>query len=239
MAPTASTQNVLSRGVAVNELDNSVEKFSPKPGAMILSVGGSPGPILASLNFQQPEFVCFFVSSESRAALDTQIIPGLAYRPRHFDWIETPSAEDLLACYRVLTQELPRLADKWKVPLAEFVADYTGGTKTMSVALALATVQAVGRYTYVGGFERTKDGLGVVVDGKERMLHQINPWDAMAVTARQRASLLFSRGRYEAAAEEFGAVADRVSPAEKGIYQGLAALARGYAEWDRFIHPRA
>ncbi len=207
--------------------------------AMVLSVGGSPGPIVASLNAQEPELVCFFVSTESRGSLDTDILPRLTYRPRHYDWIETPSAEDLLACYRVLAQALPRLADKWKAPLGEFVADYTGGTKTMSVALALATVQAVGRYTYVGGFERTKDGLGVVIDGKERMLHQTNPWDALAVTARQRASLLFSRGRYEAAAEEFETVADRVSPAEHGIYQGLAALARGYAEWDRFNHSRA
>jgi len=70
------------------------------------------------------------------------------------------------------------LASNW-CPVPIFVADFTGGTKTMSVALALATVQAVGRYTYVGGTERTKDGPGMVVDGKERMLHQANPWDAL------------------------------------------------------------
>lgn len=157
------------------------ESETVRPRAMILSVGGTPGPILASLNRQIPELVCFFVSLESRKSLDTDILPPLAFRPRHYDWIETPSAEDLLECYRVLTRELPRPAEKWKVPLGEFAVDYTGGTKTMSVALTLATVQSVSRYTYVGGTERTKDGLGVVVDGKERMLHQTNPWDALAV----------------------------------------------------------
>jgi CRISPR-associated protein (TIGR02710 family) len=213
-----------------------MEAPSGKPKAMILSVGGATVPIVASLNAQQPALVCFFVSPESRHKIKEEILDKLAYQPVHHDWIETPSAEDLLACYRTLLRELPRLADKWKVPLADFVADYTGGTKTMSVALALATVQQVGRYTYVGGTERTKDGLGIVVDGKERMLYQANPWDALAVSARQRASLLFARGRYEAAAEEYEGVANRVSVAEQGLYGALANLARGYTVWDRFDH---
>lgn len=206
------------------------------PKAVVLSVGGSAAPIIASLNAQQPEYVCFFVSAASRAAIEAEILPGLIYRPRHHDWIETPSAEDLLACYGALHREIPRLAEKWRVSLAEWVADYTGGTKTMSVALGLATIQAVGRYSYVGGTERTKDGLGVVVDGKERILHLSNPWDALAVIARQRASLLFSRGRYEAAAEEYEAIADRMSEAERRVYQAFVLLCRGYAAWDRFAH---
>jgi CRISPR-associated protein (TIGR02710 family) len=207
--------------------------------AMIISVGGSPAPVVASLNAQRPARVCFFVSAESRASLEAEILPALAYHPAVHDWITIPSAEDLLECYGVLARELPRLAEKWGVPLGEFVADYTGGTKTMSVALALATVQVIGRYSYVGGTERTKAGLGIVVDGKERMLHQANPWDALAVSARQRAALLFARGRYEAAAEEFEAVAPRVSPAEQSFYRALGSLARGYAEWDRFAHEKA
>jgi CRISPR-associated protein (TIGR02710 family) len=193
---------------------------------------------VASLKAQRPELVCFFVSRESRAMVDAEILPALDYRPRHHDWIETPAAEDLLECCRVLERELPRLMDKWKIALDAAVVDYTGGTKTMSVALALATIQAVSRYTYVGGSERTRDGLGVVVDGKERMLHQVNPWDALALSARRRASLLFNRGRYEAAADEFRNVAGRVSPGERAVYHGLEAMCRGYAEWDRFAHRR-
>jgi CRISPR-associated protein (TIGR02710 family) len=212
---------------------------SPRPKAMLLSVGGSPAPVIASLNAQQPEYVCFFVSAASRAAIESEILPALAYRPRHHDWIETPSAEDLLVCYGVLRDELPRLAEKWQVPLSEWTADYTGGTKTMSVAVGLATIQAVARYSYVGGSERTKDGLGVVVDGKERILRLANPWDVLAVAARQRASLLFSRGRYEAAAEEYEAVAGEVSSSARGVYQALALLCRGYADWDRFAHASA
>ena len=154
----------------MEEDDPRAEASAEAMRAMILSVGGSPAPIVASLNAQQPALVCFFVSPESRQKIREDILDKLAYQPAHHDWIETPSAEDLLVCYRILAQELPRLADKWKVPLREFVADFNGGTKTMSAALPLATVQVVGRYTYVGGTERTMDGLGMVVDGKERML---------------------------------------------------------------------
>jgi CRISPR-associated protein (TIGR02710 family) len=207
-----------------------------RPKAMILCVGGSPSPIVVSLNRLQPEHACFFMSADSQGAIESAILPELSYRPRHHDWIQTPSAEDLLACYGTLQRELPRLAEKWRVPLAEWVADYTGGTKTMSVALGLATIQTVGRYSYVGGSERTKEGLGAVVNGKERLLQLTNPWDALAVAARQRASLLFSRGRYEAAAEEYDGVADKVSPSEQSVFQALANLARGYAAWDRFAH---
>lgn len=218
-------------------------KATPSDGAkrraMILSVGGSAAPVVVSLNTQRPEYVCFFVSQESKASLTDGILSKLDYRPVHYDWIETASAEDLVACYLSLARGLPPIAGKWNLPLKDFVADYTGGTKTMSVALALATVQAVGQYTYIGGVERTKEGLGVVVDGKERMLHQANPWDALAISSRRRASLLFARGRFEAAAEQYDEVTDRVSPGEQGLYQALASLARGYAEWDRFAHRRA
>jgi len=223
----------------MNEAEGSRERESAPPKAMIVSVGGSPAAVIATLNVQQPERICFFVSPESKATIDATILPALCYRPRHHDWIESPSAEDLLACYRFLVRGLAALAEKWAVPLQEFVADYTGGTKTMSVALGLATIHMVGRYTYVGGTERTKEGLGVVVDGKEKMIYQANPWEELAVTARQRASLLFSRARYEAAAEEFEGVAGRVSPGERAVYEGLAALAHGYAEWDRFTHQKA
>jgi len=214
------------------------QEEAERPTAMILSVGGSAAPIVASLKAQRPKLVCFFVSRESRAMVDTEILPALDYRPRHHDWIETPAAEDLLECCRVLERELPRLMDKWMISLDAAVVDYTGGTKTMSVALALATIQAVSRYTYVGGSERTRGGLGVVVDGKERMLHQVNPWDALALSARRRASLLFKGGRYEGAADEFRSVASRVSPGEKAVYHGLEDLCCGYAEWDRFAHRR-
>jgi CRISPR-associated protein (TIGR02710 family) len=221
---------------SVNETDTQESK---RPSAMVLSVGGTPAPLIACLNAQQPELVCFFVSPDSRAAIEVAILPALAYRPRHHDWIETPSAEDLLACYDALRSGLPRLAEKWRVPLADWVADYTGGTKTMSVALGLATIQVVGRYSYVGGAKRTKEGLGVVVDGTERILCLTNPWDALAVAARQRASLLFSRGRYEAAAEEYDAVTNNVSRAEWNVYEALSILCRGYAAWDRFAHANA
>jgi CRISPR-associated protein (TIGR02710 family) len=215
------------------------QSLNSQPKAMVLSVGGTAAPIVTSLNQQQPPYVCFFVSAESRRTLEAEVLPALSYPTIHHDWIETPSAENLVACCRVLLRELPRIAEHWQIPLTEFVADYTAGTKTMSVALGMATLHAVRQYTYVGGASRTKEGLGTVIDGSERMRYLANPWDALAVEARRRASLLFAKGRYEAAAEEYELASDRVSAGERGVWQGFSTLARGYAEWDRFAHGRA
>jgi len=67
----------------------------------------------------------------------------------------------------VLSTKLPEILKKWKVEPNHLVVDYTGGTKTMSVALALATIDNSSLYTYIGGAERTKEGVGVVINGKD------------------------------------------------------------------------
>ena len=101
-------------------------------------------------------------------------MPRLDFKPKHHDWIVTPSAESLSECFRVISKELPRILKKWEVESKDVVVDYTGGTKTMSVALVLATIQFASTFTYVGGIDRTKDGLGIVINGKEKMWYVDN-----------------------------------------------------------------
>lgn len=66
----------------------------------------------------------------------------------------------------------------------------------MSVASALATIEKVSRFSYVGGTERTKEGVGVVINGKEKMIFSDNPWNQMALLRKREISLLFNQGRY-------------------------------------------
>ncbi|GAF87305.1 unnamed protein product, partial [marine sediment metagenome] len=113
--------------------------LTKRPKAMIISLGGTPAPITFSLNHQKPEYICFFVSEETRVTIDKDILPNLDFKPRHHDWIVTPSAENLSVCYRAVSRELPQILKKWKVDPKDLVVDYTGGTKTMSVSLALST----------------------------------------------------------------------------------------------------
>ena len=210
-----------------------------RPKAILISVGGTPAPIVFSLNHQKPEYICFFVSEETRDSIDKDILPNLNFRYRHYHWITTQSAEGLSECYRVLSRELPEILKKWKIDPKDLVVDYTGGTKTMSVALALATIGNSSSYTYVGGVERSKEGVGVVINGKERMWYLDNPWDELAVSERKEACLLFNKARYSAAAEIFAKTAEKVSRKYKAFFEAMRDLVEGYELWDKFKHREA
>ena len=210
-----------------------------KPKAILISLGGTPAPLIYSLNHQKPDYICFFVSEESKSSIDRDILPRLDFKPKNHDWIVTPSAEILSECFRVISQELPRILKKWQVDLKDLIVDYTGGTKTMSVALALATIQFASTFTYVGGIDRTKDGLGIVINGKEKMWYVDNPWDEIAVIERKEAALLFNKARYSSAAAAFSRISEKVSENNRPFFQALKTFSEGYDFWDRFQHKEA
>lgn len=202
--------------------------------AMLVSLGGSPDPVLFTLNQQRPAYVVFFVSPQSEAELQT-IIKGLDF-PCRFDRIMSPSAEDLGECYRVLREQLPAKLAQWGLAEDDLVVDYTGGTKSMSAALVLATVERAQRYSYIGGAERDKGGVGVVIGGRERMLYVHNPWKEWAQEERKRISLYVAAARYEMALQELRHLQQHADAAEQGLLRALASAVEGYRDWDNFRH---
>lgn len=206
---------------------------------MVLSVGGTPAPIILSLNQSKPEYVSFFTSRQTKKMLEGQILPALNFKPRFYDWIVTPNAELLLDCYSILSRQLHDLLEKWEVDPRDVCVDYTGGTKTMSVALALATIENSCCYSYVGGDERSKGGVGVVLDGKEKMWFLQNPWDEIALSEKREASILFNKARYASAAEVLEKCIERVGKEKKPFFNALAEMVWGFYLWDRFKHKEA
>lgn len=147
--------------------------------AMLVSLGGSAEPVLYTLGRQQPEYILFFVSAESAGQIQG-IIRGLPYQCRDFDRLLSPSAESLGDCYRALRDQLPSKLAQWGPSPQELLVDYTGGTKSMSAAIVLATMEQAHRYSYVGGVERDKGGVGVVLGGRKRMHYIQNRWREVA-----------------------------------------------------------
>ena len=92
---------------------------------------------------------------------------------------------------------------------SELVVDYTGGTKTMSVAVTIATLEWSSVYSYVGGVERSKNGVGVVVNGKEKMLYLDNPWNEIALMDQKKACILFNKARYSSASDVFAMIEEK------------------------------
>jgi len=82
---------------------------------MVVSVGGSPGPIVFSLNEQQPDYIVYFASKESRKLIATQIEPRLSFRPKDVEKLVTPDEQNLLQCVQYLLREIPRCLELWEV----------------------------------------------------------------------------------------------------------------------------
>lgn len=209
-----------------------------KAKAILISLGGAPPPVIKSLNEQKPDFICFLVSGESKKEIQT-VLNGLEYRCIHHDWIETPSAEGLSETFKVVYDKLEAILEKWEIRYEDLIVDYTGGTKTMSAALVLATVENVSRYSYVGGRERTKNGVGIVVDGKERMLFSDNPWNHMAVAVKKEVCLLFNKGRYASALDAMNKTIPKLSGEALKFFEYIVDAVEGYDLWDRFSHKAA
>ena len=193
--------------------------------AALVSVGGSPAPVLFTLRHYRPRHVWYFCSAGSRSVAD-EIHAQLDWHPDR-DVIEVEQFEELGPCYQALRSMVPPLLRKWNVPAAEVLVDYTGGTKTMSAALVLAATELFDRFSYVGGGQREKNGLGVTVDGKERVLYQGNPWSALAVREVERASDLWAGCQFDAAAKVLRDTAQRVP--QRLRFEAVAVVAEGMA----------
>lgn len=176
--------------------------------AALVSIGGTPAPILHVLRRHRPGHVWFFCSAGSRANAG-DILGLLDWHPQA-RFIEVARFEELGPCYRELRRRIPEILAETRVDPAEVLVDYTGGTKTMSAALVLAATEVFDRFSYVGGEQREKGGLGVTVDGKERVHYQGNPWSEPAVREVERAVDLWAACQYEAAARVLVDVAPRV-----------------------------
>lgn len=180
----------------------------PPSGAALVSVGGSLAPVLHVLREHRPPHVWYFCSTDSRANADA-IQAALDWNPQA-RFIDVERFEELGPCYRELRRKIPEILSETKVNPREVLVDYTGGTKTMSAALILATTEWFDRFSYVGGEQRERGGLGITVDGKERVRYQTNPWSDLAIREIERARDLWAGCQFEAAQRVLSAVAARV-----------------------------
>lgn len=201
---------------------------------LLISVGGSPAPVALSIDHHKPDVVIFFTSADSRPEIGTKVKPLATHMWLDQEVIVTPDHQDLTQSMEALANELPSRLEALGVTSSDLIVDYTGGTKTMSAALVLATISEPVAYSYVGGRVRTKEGLGVVLDGSEAVFKAPNPWDVLAVDSRRRIARQFNNGQFEAAQATAREAASRVSERYRALYVGLKDLCDAYHRWQGF-----
>jgi len=209
--------------------------------ALLISVGGSPGPIVYSIKQNNPDVVIFFSSKDTQDKV-TEIILQSSMYFKIQDSIVTSSPEDFNECFKILYHQLGEKMALYEITPENLIVDYTGGTKNMSAAMALATAEFTSQFCYVGGVDhlaRSKGGVGVVLDGKEKVFYSRNPWDVMAIPARKRISTLFNKARYMSAIEEIKFLENRVTEPVKHLYESLQSTIYGFYCWDNFQYKKA
>lgn len=209
---------------------------------LICTVGGSVEPIVAALKHWRPVRVRF-VHTPSTKGHVAELVPkareeGVDLDAGRYDLLQLPDEQDFAGCI----EHLRGLSDEVRAWAArgdgcQVVVDITGGTKCMSAALAIQASHWPCLFSYVGGTERTKNGLGIVVSGSENILHAQNPWDALGHQAVDDFVVLFDQHAYLAAANVAAATIRRVSrPDRKRELSSLEQLAKALDAWDRFDH---
>ncbi len=215
--------------------------------SMLISVGGAPEPIIKSIELNKPEKIIFFVSRGSYDSVTKNILPAIMESSGEIlshEIVVTSDEQDIGESSFCLLREVPIALHKLGID-AEWtdVCDLTGGTKPMSAALVWSSSRFKCKFSYIGSdteTARTKNGLGIVIDGRERCLLRENPWNAIAYYDVRQAINLFNGGQYANAVSILENIIDKVTAKHrKRFLKLLCGVWQGYAAWDRFDHRNA
>ena len=221
---------------------------------LLATVGGSPEALVSGILSAKPARVIFVCSAATRKSITSadESRPGIVERlasencpldTGRYDVLEIPDPQDLTSAVEHIHREATASVERWLSRGAGFlvVADFTGGTKCMSMALGLVARSWTCRLQYVGGRERTKEGAGAVVPGTEQIVQFRNdPWEVLGFKLIDEAATMFDQG--DAAAAAAWIERGRNSAAEGPLKSALTALHYFldlYACWDRFDHDAA
>jgi len=203
---------------------------------MIMSLGGSPDPLIKSISTYNPENVIFLASHDS-VPLSHAVLNAVSQKPA-IEFVITEDPNSLSECYSKARDCIDR-AQKTGIAGPEIMVDYTGGTKVMTAALLLAALGRSFRFNYVGGSLRDKNGLGPVVKGHEIMFAQASPWAVFAEEERRQIVTLFNCRRFSAVIEIITGCDRDIPPKIKDYFGFILPLAKGFLFWDQFSHKAA
>lgn len=223
---------------------------------LVLTVGGSPQPLITSVKTLKPDRVLFVCSRGPKSSV-TQVIgdgtpcevlqadgkkvrlpnlvtvldlSGVFNKERDIIQIEADDASD---CYRAIVGTIKKCLAEGN----EVIADYTGGTKTMSVSLAMAAMDyGVPLYLTTG----SRKDLVKVTQGESTEFVSTHLID-LDRRLDQFLSLFLSRFDYSAAIDQLKGIlkALPLDSESKKKLRRLQNLCGAFEAWDQFQHIEA
>ncbi len=220
---------------------------------LICTVGGSYEPIVCAIQSTSPDFVCFICSVDDPATGNKgsyQQIEGRGNVIKQVFSDIKPTLPNILVQmslteeqYTILYVEPDNIDDicskisQWlreRDPLTErFIADYTGGTKSMSAALVVVALddEHIGLQLVTG----SRNNLVKVASGSETVVPAAI--EASRLQRRQHDALsVWSRYAYAEAADLLTKIPSPRDTHQRGQLQRALDISLAFSAWDRFDH---
>src|SRR5579884_625822 len=222
-----------------------------EPAILVCTVGGAPQPILTALaarRWDRVVFVCTpagggaagsVATVEGSAAGEPAIPEAAGLAAGSWEILLVPP-DDPDTAFARLSERIAAL--RRERPGARITADFTGGTKSMGVALALAAVGTGAALQLVTG---KRVDLVKVLDRSQQAI-AVNTTRIAAAREFERIAAGWSRFAYQEAAEGFKRLCNDLKA--EGLTRDDALLPRvtrakelseAFAAWDRFDHNTA
>lgn len=203
-----------------------------KKNALVLSVGGTPEPLIKVIKSLNPNLVYFLHTKETQQITQNIISETgdlIEYRFEKLD--NSDDLEEAFLKSRIIMSNLKE--ENYTINV-----DFTGGTKTMVAGLVLATIKEECDYTYVGTSStigRDKYGVGTVKTGFEQIKKQFDPFETYAVFEFENGKQFFNKYQFEASYENFKSAQNKLEDTSlieiAGIYIKIVNF---YDKWDKF-----
>lgn len=211
--------------------------------AMIIGVGVGKyveSAIYASIKMNNPNFVAFIVSPDSKGTLDR---PVQQHEERLRDICECEEfaindPEDIDDVFRSCENALFYLFEKG-FSASEIVVDITSGTKVMSAAIAaLAILYKLYSITYVGGGRRNEGG--IVIQGTEKP-KELKPLRILYKHELAVVKNFFSKYQFYTCRLMIQDLVSRFKDLEKESesINDIEKIINGFISWERFDHENA
>lgn len=194
---------------------------------LIVSVGTSCEPIILNIKLFHPEKILFLYTTEAESTLD-KIVSYTRLLPSSYEKCKVSPVESA-GCY----QAIKRCYLEWGRPKKIYI-DFTGGTKAMSTAAAMAGTFINVQVVYVGNTHFLKS-LRKPKPGSETLYHITNPWLIFGDLEIEKAFSFFGQYAYAGAIEKIKEIQKNMSnPIIHLQLEYARMLACAYKAWDAF-----
>ncbi|MCD7715323.1 MAG: TIGR02710 family CRISPR-associated CARF protein [Lachnospiraceae bacterium] len=218
-------ENNLMQLIIEHYREKNVDMVFEEVDYLILSVGTSYEPLLLNISLMKPKRILFLYTEDSESIIN-KVVNFLHLQVTEYEKSKVDPT-DSLSVY----QKIKEAYVAWDRPARVYI-DFTGGTKTMSAAAALAgsliNVQLVyvGTNEYMPFFRKPKPG-------SEELFYIDNPIEVFGDFELEKVFALIERFNYAGAAEKLKDLKDNLpDPLNRQQINFVYLLVRVYECWD-------